>query len=584
MALGDFFADTTTGSWADDDFLPTAPAPKDPSIPKRGDPGYLDAMPDRGARGFGGAPQDRADVPIPTAPPYTVYVGNLTFETDESELLGFFGDLTPVTSRLVKTEGKSKGFGYVEFSSVEKLKQALDLSGSQLGGRTVRISVAEPPSSRKDFAPSAAEEASQWRRTGPLPARDAAPAPRRGTSFTSSPAEGGAERDWGAARGARFTPSPQVAPSSQFGGERREYGRESRENSMPGRSREEMGPSQADDASAWRSSKPLIDVRAADAGPGRSSEQSSPGLADTESTWSRGSKLRTPVTEAPVRSNTGSPVEREWRSSKPAVDSTQSSVDGATPSDSPKIPAAPLERRKLTLAPRSAASPTTDSPKVDSPTSRSSIFGGAQPIDTAAKETAAAEKLKKQAGERRAAEHKAREEEDRAVKAYAEEREKKIREALAGAGVVTTPPAAQQERGAGGDRGARGGFRVGRGGGGPGRQQSGDRQRPPHQAQAPSQAPPARQKEAKAAPVYDSDGFVVATGKGSAPPPAQSPTTAANAGQPRKEVKKGFSFSAAVAAGGFADGEEGEKSGKAEMNGEGNAVEEVTKGVEDVTV
>jgi translation initiation factor 4B len=80
---------------------------------------------------------------LPTAPPYTVYVGNLTFETEESELLGFFGDLKPTTARLVKVEGKSKGFGYVEFGDVEKLKQALDLSGSQLGGRTVRISVAE---------------------------------------------------------------------------------------------------------------------------------------------------------------------------------------------------------------------------------------------------------------------------------------------------------------------------------------------------------------------------------------------------------------------------------------------------------
>jgi hypothetical protein len=57
-----------TGSWADDDFLPTArelldprvvgpvaypsAAPKDPSAPKRGEPGYLDAMPDRGSRTY----------------------------------------------------------------------------------------------------------------------------------------------------------------------------------------------------------------------------------------------------------------------------------------------------------------------------------------------------------------------------------------------------------------------------------------------------------------------------------------------------------------------------------------------------
>lgn len=135
-----------------------------------------------------------------------------------------------------------------------------------------------------------------------MPTREAAPAPRRGDSFNSSPREGGsgggAERDWGAARGAKFTPSTQVAAGSQFGGGGREssqfsressqFGRESRENSQPGRQREEMpmGPSHADEASAWRSSKPLAEIKAQEPAPGRSSEQSSPGLADTESTVS----------------------------------------------------------------------------------------------------------------------------------------------------------------------------------------------------------------------------------------------------------------------------------------------------------
>jgi translation initiation factor 4B len=41
-------------------------------------------------------------------------------------------------------EGKPKGFGYVEFSTQDDLKSALDMTGGQLLGRTVRISVAEP--------------------------------------------------------------------------------------------------------------------------------------------------------------------------------------------------------------------------------------------------------------------------------------------------------------------------------------------------------------------------------------------------------------------------------------------------------
>jgi translation initiation factor 4B len=43
-----------------------------------------------------------------------------------------------------KLDRKPKGFGYVEFGSVDGLKKALALSGSQFQGRNVRVSVAEP--------------------------------------------------------------------------------------------------------------------------------------------------------------------------------------------------------------------------------------------------------------------------------------------------------------------------------------------------------------------------------------------------------------------------------------------------------
>jgi len=39
---------------------------------------------------------------------------------------------------------KPKGFGYVEFGTVDGLKKALDLSETQFQGRNIRISVAEP--------------------------------------------------------------------------------------------------------------------------------------------------------------------------------------------------------------------------------------------------------------------------------------------------------------------------------------------------------------------------------------------------------------------------------------------------------
>lgn len=39
---------------------------------------------------------------------------------------------------------KPKGFGYAEFGSLEGLKSALTLNGSQFQGRNIRISVADP--------------------------------------------------------------------------------------------------------------------------------------------------------------------------------------------------------------------------------------------------------------------------------------------------------------------------------------------------------------------------------------------------------------------------------------------------------
>lgn len=39
---------------------------------------------------------------------------------------------------------KPKGFGYVEFETLDGLKGALEKTGGQLAGRTVRVSVAEP--------------------------------------------------------------------------------------------------------------------------------------------------------------------------------------------------------------------------------------------------------------------------------------------------------------------------------------------------------------------------------------------------------------------------------------------------------
>ena len=100
--------------------------------------------------GYGGMDRDsrppRPDVPFPTQPPWTAFIGNMSFECTADEVKDFFSaeNITANNVRLV-TEfgGKSKGFCYAEFPEAEMLRSALALSGAQLGGRTVRISVAE---------------------------------------------------------------------------------------------------------------------------------------------------------------------------------------------------------------------------------------------------------------------------------------------------------------------------------------------------------------------------------------------------------------------------------------------------------
>lgn len=123
--------------------------PKNPEIPQKENPikpknpKILKENPLTPA--FNGQP--REELPLPTQPPFTAFVGNLSFETDEESIKGFFGDSIAV--RLMKDpQGAPKGFGYVEFSSQDSLKSALGKNSTQLGGRTVRVTVAE---ARKSF-------------------------------------------------------------------------------------------------------------------------------------------------------------------------------------------------------------------------------------------------------------------------------------------------------------------------------------------------------------------------------------------------------------------------------------------------
>lgn len=68
---------------------------------------------------------------MPTEPPFTAYVGNLSFDTTEGDVEVFFAESKVKSIRFVRDRlsDSFKGFGYVEFEDARGLEAALALSG-----------------------------------------------------------------------------------------------------------------------------------------------------------------------------------------------------------------------------------------------------------------------------------------------------------------------------------------------------------------------------------------------------------------------------------------------------------------------
>jgi len=385
MSLNEFLGDSALGSWADEmDALPTAPSGRADDGGRPGDrrrDDYLSSRPDR-------AGPPREDLPLPTEPPYTAFIGNLAFDLTESELEDFFGGVQTKSVKIIKDrDEKPKGFGYIEFADLEGLKDALAKSGSNLAGRSIRVSVAEPPKERSGFGGTGgfdddAKFAGPWRRDGPL----------------------------------------SDLPSSRDG-DRRRY-----DGPSAGREpREAAPPSLSETASDWRSSRaPVRPSTAASLDSDTNAppfkrrstfrEGGPPGqasAADNEESWTRGAKFKpsAPTEEGPgsrfgsvrSRGDMGPPQdgptppdESDWRRPR-AISRNSTSPSNSTP------PTPQMGRRKLELLPRNStgASQTpsplaSPNPSTTSTTQRSNPFGAAKPVDVTAKETAVAERLEKE--------------------------------------------------------------------------------------------------------------------------------------------------------------------------------------------
>ncbi|KAN0093105.1 hypothetical protein V8E55_003889 [Tylopilus felleus] len=361
MSLNEFLGDSTLGSWADEmDSLPTAPSIKtdEERLTRSGDrfgrrDDFSSSRPDRPFASV------REEVPLPSQPPFTAFIGNLAFDITEDELANFFKPHQAKSIKIIKDrDDKPKGFGYVEFADLDALKDALSRSGSSLSGRTIRVSVAEPPKDKPGFSGGIPEDDSKfsgnWRRDGPLP------------SFGES--------------------------------------RESSRRRFDGQAGERPAPNVSDDVSDWRSSRPLSKVVEPEAPPARrkgsgfSVTEGQTGAADKEEHWTMGSKFKASSPEESAHGKLGSIKgardthdESDWRARR---------APGGTSPTSSTPPTPQIGRKKLELLPRTSTTSTgstspspLSSPKLASNVPRPSPFGAAKPVDVSSKEREVAARL-----------------------------------------------------------------------------------------------------------------------------------------------------------------------------------------------
>lgn len=74
-----------------------------------------------------------------------IYIGNLPYQTNEKELENLFskyGQIEDVAVIRDRYTNRSKGFGFVTFSTSEAAQNALEVNGQDLQGRALKVNIA----------------------------------------------------------------------------------------------------------------------------------------------------------------------------------------------------------------------------------------------------------------------------------------------------------------------------------------------------------------------------------------------------------------------------------------------------------
>jgi len=86
-----------------------------------------------------------------------LFIGSLAYSTTDDSLKAHFEQIGEVASARVITDrdtGRSKGFGFVEYTDEANNQKAVDqLDGKELDGRTISVGLARPKEDRprRDF-------------------------------------------------------------------------------------------------------------------------------------------------------------------------------------------------------------------------------------------------------------------------------------------------------------------------------------------------------------------------------------------------------------------------------------------------
>ncbi|KAJ4304270.1 Eukaryotic translation initiation factor 4B [Collariella sp. IMI 366227] len=363
LSLGDFLADNSFGggSWADE---------------VEDTYGYHSL-------------RDNLPQELPTKPPFTAHLGNLSYDATVETVTEFFEDCNISNVRIIEDRelNRPKGFAYAEFADLEGLKTALTRDGQTFQGRGIRVKVAEPP--RGGFERTDSFRELDWgAKRGPLADLPGRGGDRRGPGGPDfgerrrefQPSDDGKSRDFGNwERRGPLSPLPQQdRPESREG---------SRARTVDARSGSFRGTRGASPA-AW--------------GPGEGRQEGSGSRPPRREFADR--------PERPERAPTAAEKDFNWRNNmRPGsvVKSPSQSQNGSAPPSPAPAAALPVGRPKLNLTKRTVSEATTAAPASASGDSKASPFGAARPIDTAAREREVEEKRVK---EKKEAEEKAQEE------------------------------------------------------------------------------------------------------------------------------------------------------------------------------